>query len=502
MAGHSQVVLELCKRGAAADLTHSDYKIGCVHWLFNFPARDINHVLRALVDAGANVNHSLATTRPLFNPHFPFTWPPDAPLHSAVATSSQPAISALLNAAADPTIRNGDDPYICDENVRQMHRHGNTEQGEYSATPEHVPGMTPVDLATAAHDWQSLHAISPLAAGKNPSLLSADEEGYTPFHRLSYQRIGRTFSGSRFWYPALKGDIETRRRNLQKTIEWLQAVGGDIDQLTNTPAEPGLSGVDGLSPLMIAVTKYDIEAVEALCDAGANVNLQNRSGRTALTLLHDALAYHANPTGVLPAMVACLVRHEADTNYQSSEGLTPLSCLARVGDISAFRSPLEAGANVKCRGQGVAELADLIRMNATNKLVLERADVHQIEQRDEELSILLRDYINDGALDVDFVVDKTSATLLHYCVAAALPSCTSTLLSLGAATNIIRTALPQEQSNVEFFLRDPLIMGTPHEIISRQMESFPAKQRNRLNEGGKFLRCARFQSKHDGQFLI
>jgi ankyrin repeat protein len=253
---------------------------------------------------------------------------------------------------------------------------------------------------------------------------------------------------------------------------------------------------------MIAVTKYDIEAVEALCDAGANVNLQNRSGRTALTLLHDALAYHVNPSGVLPDMVACLVRHKADTNYQSSDGLTPLSCVARLGDIGAFRSLLEAGAYIKCRGQNVAVLADLIQMSATNKLVLERADVHQIEQRDEELSILLRDYINDGALDVDSVVDKTGATVLHYCVAAALPSCTSTLLSLGAATNIIRTALPQEQRQVEFSLRDPLIMGTHEEIISKQMESFPAKRNNRLNEGGKFLRCARFRSKRYGQFLI
>ncbi|RMZ76552.1 hypothetical protein DV737_g4757, partial [Chaetothyriales sp. CBS 132003] len=484
MAGHYQVVLELCKRGAAAGLTHTDYEISCLHWLFNFPPRDINLVLRALIDAGASVNHSLATTRPLFNPHFPFTWPPGTALHWAVATSSQPAISALLNAAADPTIRNGDDPYICDGNVRQMHRHGNIEQGEYSATPEHVLGMTSVDLATAAHDWQSLYAISPLAAGKNPSLLSVDEEGYTPFHRLSYQRIGRTFSGSRFWYPALKGDFKTRRRNLQKTIEWLQAVGGDINQLTNTPAKPGLSGVDGLSPLMIAVTKYDVEAVEALCNAGANVNLQNRSGRTALTLLHDALAYHVNPSGVLPDMVACLVRHKADVNYQSSDGLTPLSCLAGVGDIGAFRCLLQAGADIKCQDQNVAVLADLIQMNATNKLVLERVDVHQIEQKDEELSVLLRDYINDGALDVDFVVDKTGATILHYCVAAALPSCTSTLLSMGAATNIIRTALPQEQRTVEFFLRDSLIMGTPKEIISKQMESFLAKRNNRLNAGG------------------
>jgi hypothetical protein len=126
-------------------------------------------------------------------------------------------------------------------------------------------------------------------------------------------------------------------------------------------------------------------------------------------------------------------------------------------------------------------------MNGTNKLVLERVDVHQIEQKDDELSSLLREYIKNGALDVDFMMDGTCATLLHYCAAAALPSCTSTLLSLGAATNISRTALPSEQKHVEFFLRDPLIMGTPEEIISKQKETFSAKRSNRLNESGKFL---------------
>lgn len=181
---------------------------------------------------------------------------------------------------------------------------------------------------------------------------------------------GRFFSGSRFWYPAFKGDVATRRENLRRTIEWLKALGSDIDQLTNTPREPGLNGVDGLSALMIAVTKYDIEAVEALCDAGANVNLRNRSGRTALTLLQDAFAYHTNPGGVLPAMALCLVKHGADPNSQRPEGLTPLSCLARLGDIGALRLLLEAGAEVKPRYQSVAAIADLLRMNATYKLCL------------------------------------------------------------------------------------------------------------------------------------
>ena len=489
MAGHTEVVLELCKRGADASLTHSDFAISCLHWLFNFPASDIKDVLHTLLAAGSKVNHSLATTRPLINNHYPFTWPPGTPLHWAVVTSSRPAISALMKAGANPSIRNGDDPYFSDENVRQLHRHGNTEQGESSETPDNVLGMTPVDLATLAHDWQCLHAISPLVAGKKPSLLSADEEGYTPFHRLSHQRIGRTFSGSRFWYPAFKGDISTRRENLRSTIEWLKALGGDIDQLTDTPRDPGLSGVDGLSPLMIAVTKYDIEAVEALCEADANVNLRNRSGRTALTLLDDAFAYHANPSELLPAMVSCLVKHGADPNFQSPEGLTPLACMARVGDVGAFQLLFEAGADVKTRYKDAAVMADLIRINATARLVLGRIKKHDVEERDRALSSLLLNYLGHNELHADFVVDDTGATLLHYCAAAALPKCTAMLVSAGATIGIRRTELPGKQRSMEFFLRDPFAMGTPKEIIGKQIQKFLIDRSNRLNEGGKSPRA-------------
>ena len=152
MVGSADLVLELCKRGGDASITQSDFDISCLHWLFNFSASKIHKVLRALLNAGAKINQKLSTIWPLATPHYPFTLPPGTPLHWAVAMASQQAITALLEAGADPTMRNGDDPYRSDDNVRWTPRQGNFEVEEYSDTPENVLGMTPVDLATAAHD--------------------------------------------------------------------------------------------------------------------------------------------------------------------------------------------------------------------------------------------------------------------------------------------------------------------------------------------------------------
>ena len=486
LAGHHRVVLELCDRGADASITASIFEIGCLHWMHTFPTSTVDDVLSALLRAGGKPDHALADTGSIVNHHFPFTWPRGTALHWAVSASNQPLISALIRAGTDPCTRNGCDPYKSDENVRQTHRHGNEEVGEYAESPNHCLGLTAVDLAVAAHDWRSLHAISPLTGVQQFHLLSADEEGYAPFHRLSYHRVGRTVTGLRFWYPALKGDPHTRRDNLKKTIEWLQAQGGDIDQLTNTPQSPALSGVDGLTPLMIAVTKLDDEVVEALCEAGANVNLANRSGRTPLTLLKDESAYHNNPKETLPAIVACLVTHRANVNYRSPGELTPLQCLAGLGDVSTYRLLLEAGANFGGRFEGVETIAYLIFSNATYRLVLEQVSQQEVEEREVALSNVLHDFVIRGEpVFPNLVVDDSGSTLLHCCAAAGLPRCTAVLLDGGAASNIHRQAPLLGQRSIDSLSRGPFAIGTPVDVINLAIEKFPTTRSNRLSAGGK-----------------
>ncbi|ERF74536.1 hypothetical protein EPUS_08947 [Endocarpon pusillum Z07020] len=481
MAGQSHVVLELCIRGADASLTATKLQISCLHWMHSFPTSTINDVLSVLVKAGGKLNHTLATTDSLVNYHFPFMWPPGTALHWAVTASHQPLISALLRAGADPSIRNGHDPYKSDENVRQMHSHGNDEVGEFSQTPDDCLGMNAVDLAVAAHDWRSLETISPLISGRRSRFFLEDEEGYTPFHRLSYLRVGRTISGMRFWYPAFKGDAPTRCNDLTRTIAWLQAKGGNIDQLTDAPDHPALSGVDGLSPLMISVTKLDDEAVEALCKAGANVNLQNRSGRTALTLLRDVPVYQAILEVTLLAIVSCLVRYNADVNYCSPDGLTPLQCIAELGEIRSFRLLLEAGANIRGKFKNVNTLAYLIFRNGTYRLIMDRVDQQEIEARDVALSKILRDLsIQQGVWFTNLAVDDTESTLLHCCAAAGLPSCTAALVAAGANLNIPRLKKLSTSGLNQSSLFRHLAPGTPLDVVNHEISKPQWSKNNRL----------------------
>lgn len=126
-------------------------------------------------------------------------------------------------------------------------------------------------------------------------------------------------------------------------------------------------------------------------------------------------------------------------------------------------------------------------MRLTN-FVLERVKKYHVEGRDAALSSLSHDYISHERLHVDSVVDDIGATLLHHCAAAALPECKAMLVSAGAALNSKRTGLPEKQSSVEFFLRDPFAMGTPKEIIGKQLQKLLANRSNRLNEGGRSSR--------------
>jgi ankyrin repeat protein len=290
LSGRKESVVLLCQSGADASLESKLNSLTCLHWLFNFLPGDIEEVLTALLSARAVIN-AKCTPRPLRilpDHHFPFRWPLGTPLHSAVHARSHTAIKALVTRGADAGVRDIRDPYLVDENVRQMHVHGGGETGETSEPqPGRAPsGFTPADLAAALHDSKSLECLAFQPHSELRRVLhSLDEEGYTPVHRLSYSRTSHTSEGIRYWSPAFRGPADRSRARLLQTVRTLEQLGGDINLLTRTPAQPALLGVNGLSPLMIAATKVDLEAASVLVQAGSCVNQRNRSGRTALECL-------------------------------------------------------------------------------------------------------------------------------------------------------------------------------------------------------------------------
>ena len=76
-----------------------------------------------------------------------------------------------------------------------------------------------------------------------------------------------------------------------------------------------------------------IELVRALIKAGANVELKNQFGTSAIT--------EAAIIGSAPVIDA-LLKAGADPNTRNPEGETPLMAVARSGNVEAARRLLEA----------------------------------------------------------------------------------------------------------------------------------------------------------------
>ncbi len=486
LTGCRKTVEILCQYGANASVRSELDDRTCLHWLFNFPPAQVKEVALALVRANADVN-ALSFSAPLLvNCHFPFSWPSGTPLHFAVFASNPAAVVALLELGAQAGMRDGCDPYATDENVRQLHCHGNDEEGDFSepdrpGLPFSRLGFSPVDLAAAMHDAEILRYFK--LHSRESNLVTADAEGYTPFHRLSYLRLAKTYYGLRFWYPAFMGKLPDVKDHIVRTIKELQLLGGDIDQMTNTPLRPARLGVAGLTPLMIAVTKSDYTAVEALLTCGANPDVVNKDGRSALTLLPD------NPSMGLDSIlriVSLLLKHGANVNHKSLDEMTPLGAAVAVDHLPTIRLLIRAGADLSCASHGVNIVTQLM-YNRSYRRVLERPrSMSQAEAKaqEDDIASILREV--DVSRNVWMSqVDKDNGNMLHYAASSGLVDCVKLLLRAGLDVNCIRKLhftsakyQPPNYSSIAIYMPQ----GTPLDVVEEQQEKFLGGGREQLSE--------------------
>ncbi|CAE7236447.1 ankrd29 [Symbiodinium sp. CCMP2592] len=87
----------------------------------------------------------------------------------------------------------------------------------------------------------------------------------------------------------------------------------------------------GLTALMWAARKADVEIVKAILLAGANVNLQSHYGKTALMF---AAQYNE------PEVVEAVLKHKPELNLQNKDGWTALIFAARFGKPEALEAIL------------------------------------------------------------------------------------------------------------------------------------------------------------------
>ncbi|HWO01122.1 MAG TPA: ankyrin repeat domain-containing protein [Blastocatellia bacterium] len=166
------------------------------------------------------------------------------------------------------------------------------------------------------------------------------------------------------------------------------------------PKAGSLKGAGGTTPLMQAVLYGDAQSVRLLLDNGANPNIKNEVGATALMwavgepekarllLEHGADVNARSDDGRTPLLIATGQRDSLEivklllgrgaslsTKSPSTVGYaTPLSEAAGIGDDALLRMLIEGGADVK--GAGRQALASAHRAKCTKclEILLEHAD--------------------------------------------------------------------------------------------------------------------------------
>ncbi len=177
------------------------------------------------------------------------------------------------------------------------------------------------------------------------------------------------------WPDDLAGDTATSPPDPKAISIMKTLLAGDIHAFNKlASAEPkigNLKGNGGTTPLMQAVLYGDPESVRLLLEGGADCNIKNNVGATALMWAVDD-----------PVKTRLLLAHRADVNARSDDSRTALMIAAgNVGSSEVMKLLLDRGADASVRSPGVtgysAPLLDAARIgdDARMRLLIERGAV-------------------------------------------------------------------------------------------------------------------------------
>jgi hypothetical protein len=127
-----------------------------------------------------------------------------------------------------------------------------------------------------------------------------------------------------------KNLFEAAKRKDLEVVQALIAAGADVNHAN--------ADTDGYTPLFVAARSGSTETVQALIAAGADVNYVDRDRHTPLL---SAVGYGSTET------VKVLIAAGADVNHADMFGFTPLFVAARSGSTETVKALIAAGADVK-----------------------------------------------------------------------------------------------------------------------------------------------------------
>lgn len=386
MAGLTGNVLQLLSRSADASIRAPEGGPGCLHWIFQFDASDINLIADELIGHGASINiHSKQKIAIL---HHPFSLPIGTALHWAVEMSVLEAASALLRNGANPCLRDGSDPYEYDESVRHLDRLLPPDSILFSVAERPTMGLNAFDLAVKNRDYNMLDIL--FSKEFTNVANQTDEEGHSALHRLDAGHWLSTIHGTRVWKPCLEGSRLKQKEAVTRTVALLRHHGFQLDQLTK-PQVPPPNGpkFNRLSPVMIAIKRCRVDTTEALIEAGANVECANDQGQTAL---HAFNLDYRNFSSLQSAIITALLHSEPDVNVRDMDGDTPLVVAARLQLTQVGQALLERGADFCVRGNAPVDVGYGINVLATFcSCTIDKACGH-----DEWMAMVLERFVLPG----------------------------------------------------------------------------------------------------------
>lgn len=411
--------------------------------------KHIDSVVPMLVRAGSDIHAVSQTVTKL--PHFPFQSPCGTPLHWALEFRNRVAAAALLSNGADPFIRDGVQDFTFSRFRPDFQPYSVSDirdslGGTHLGPPD---GSSAMDVAIRNWDADAVEMLLMHAASsKNGS------DGFSNRNPGAFQNLIRgdwrwASNCLRFCNRLIGGSKATQRRNLARTISMLKKYGIDIDERISFG-----DGESARTALMLALDVSNLEAVEALLDAGADVNVPDDRGVTGLAYVHTQrgrLCSEEEYVACRDQDVYCttlLLKHGANINVSRDDGRSLIVMAMKRGAIGVASTLLRNGADITARdivnrqpdsGQNVLSYlfspppnsARMIRA-VHDKYVVEFLEEHVLPQVAgcNGTRIPLKDHELDKA-------DLNGGTLLHYAASAALPRSCKWLLDIGADMNAV-----------------------------------------------------------------
>ncbi len=122
----------------------------------------------------------------------------------------------------------------------------------------------------------------------------------------------------------------------------------ELNNLIKAGANVNVKDNNGNTPLHVAAGYRRVDATEALIKAGANVNVKDSNGNTPLRVAVNEISSMHNVTAVdqLVKVVKILIAAGADVN-----AATTLTTAARSGNVEIVKALVAAGANVNALGK-------------------------------------------------------------------------------------------------------------------------------------------------------